>query len=79
MEYHKHDNENHLFTWNGLTLGNLFKAAGFFIRKVEIIPHGVPRDYEHSADIHDAYGLAEMMELSGALSGDNYIFIVAEK
>lgn len=78
-DYHKHDNENHLYSWNALTLGNLFKTAGFLVRKVETIPHGVPRDFRSSVNIHNAYELAETLELYGALSGDNYIFIVAEK
>lgn len=34
-EYYRSELNNHLFTWNCLTLGNLFKAAGFFVLSVK--------------------------------------------
>ena len=39
------DVNNHLYTWNPLTLGNLFKAAGFKIENVDVIRHTWPPYY----------------------------------
>lgn len=39
------DINNHLYTWNPLTLGNLFKEAGFNINQVDTIYHRWPPQY----------------------------------
>lgn len=39
------DRNKHLYTWNQMTLGNLFLAAGFEIEKSEAIQHQWPADY----------------------------------
>ncbi len=35
----KGDRNQHLYTWNPMTLGNLFSVAGFDIEKVDVIRH----------------------------------------
>lgn len=37
--YHDHDVNQHLYTWNPMTFGNLFKAAGFAQIRVDLIRH----------------------------------------
>ncbi len=46
QEYHPGDVNNHLYTWNPMTLGNLFAAAGFRVDRVEALQHQWPPDYE---------------------------------
>jgi SAM-dependent methyltransferase len=43
--YHENDRNQHLYTWNPLTLGNLFKAAGYQVIEVDVIRHLWPRNY----------------------------------
>lgn len=45
-EYVRSDNDNHLYTWNSLTLGNLFKTAGFFVYSVKTIKEVWPENWE---------------------------------
>ncbi len=44
-EYVKSEFNNHLYTWNCLNLGNLFKAAGFFVHSVKTIEEMWPKEY----------------------------------
>ncbi len=36
-EYKKSDINNHPYTWNAMNLGNLFKTAGYFVKRIETI------------------------------------------
>jgi len=45
-EYTPNNIDNHLYTWNCLNLGNLFKAAGYSICSVERIQEFWPDNYE---------------------------------
>lgn len=58
-EYSRSEVNNHLYTWNCLTLGNLFKAAGFFVQHVETMQTRWPKHYfkiekEISPELFDA-------------------------
>jgi SAM-dependent methyltransferase len=44
-KYIENDINNHLYTWNPLTLGNLFKQAGYKVQKVDVIRHRWPPFY----------------------------------
>jgi FkbM family methyltransferase len=55
-EFNPKDTNKHLFTWNQLTLGNLFERCGFQIEKAETIQHQWPPKYE---DIYKQYGEQE--------------------
>jgi len=39
------DINQHLYTWNPMTLGNLFSKAGYRVRTVDTIRHRWPRNY----------------------------------
>ncbi|MBN2468427.1 MAG: tetratricopeptide repeat protein, partial [Deltaproteobacteria bacterium] len=43
--YHPDDVNNHLYTWNEQTLGNLFAHAGYDVESVDLIQHQWPPDY----------------------------------
>ena len=45
MLYRPGDINQHLYTWSPMNAGNLFKAAGFNIEKVETINHRWPPKY----------------------------------
>lgn len=45
-EYQRSEINNHLYTWNCLNIGNLFKAAGFFVYSVEKVQEVWPEHYE---------------------------------
>lgn len=44
-EYEKNNIDNEFWNWNCLTLGNLFKRAGFFVMRVERIMNQLPPQY----------------------------------
>ena len=46
QKFKENDIDNHLFTWNSLTLGNLFKAVGYKVEKVEAKLYKWPRHYQ---------------------------------
>jgi len=78
-DYEKSEINNHLYTWNCLTLGNLFKAAGFCICSVEKIEGQWPLNYEK---IYDTYGnelFEEINAIRGKIYGGQSCLIVAVK
>lgn len=79
FEYRKSDINNHLYTWHPLALGNLFKAAGFYIREIKVLDGVWPENYE---EIMNQYGeeLFRVIEyLYGKVNQRKSILIVAEK
>ena len=81
-DYHRNDGNQHLYTWNGLLLGNLFNRAGFFVNRVESYcmqwPYGVG-DYRKIFEETGRDTLLIMSELFGEFKGMKNIFIVATK
>lgn len=78
-EYDPNDSNNHLYTWNQQTLGNLFRHAGYKILKVESIQHQWPPNYK---EIFAKYGEEEFHKQCKkyAKKNNNYqIRIVAQK
>lgn len=78
-EYKRSDINNHLYTWNCLTLGNLFKAAGYFVHSVEKVQEVWPQHYleiakEVSPEMFDA-----ICRLGGRAFDENRCLIVAYK
>lgn len=45
IEYDAKDPNHHLYTWNQMTLGNLFRRAGYSVESVEAIQHKWPPNY----------------------------------
>lgn len=78
-DYEKGEINNHLYTWNCLNLGNLFKAAGYFVCSVEQIEGQWPVEYEK---IYDTYGsdlFEEINKIRGKIYGGQSCLIVACK
>lgn len=46
------DRNQHLYTWAPMNLGNLFAAAGYRVRDVEILRHTWPPDYQEIVKQH---------------------------
>lgn len=78
-EYTRSDINNHLYTWNCLNIGNLFKAAGYFVQSVQKIQEVWPDNYldvaeEVSPELFDA-----ICHLGGKAFDENRCLIVACK
>lgn len=78
-EYTRSEINNHLYTWNCLNLGNLFKAAGFFIYSVERIQTVWPIYYEQIKDEVSVEFFNELCLLEGNVYDENVCLIVAYK
>lgn len=79
VEYQKSEINNHLYTWNCLHIGNLFKAAGFFVYSVERIQEMWPSHFfeikeEMSEELFDA-----ICRIAGKAFNENGCIIVAYK
>ena len=78
-EYERSEVNNHLYTWNCLNLGNLFKAAGYFVYSVQNIREVWTKNFfeidkEISFEFFDA-----LCEIGGAAFDKNSCIIVAYK
>ncbi len=78
-EYRRSDVNNHLYTWNCLNIGNLFKTAGYFVYSVQKVKEVWPKDYmkieqEVSEELFDA-----LAEIGGHALHENRCLIVAYK
>lgn len=78
-EYSRSDINNHLYTWNCLNIGNLFKAAGFFVHSVERVQEVWPAnesiiEQEVSGELFDT-----LCAIGGKASNENRCLIVALK
>jgi SAM-dependent methyltransferase len=78
-EYARNDINNHLYTWNCLNIGNLFKAAGFFVRSVERIQEMWPRKYEKLREQLGEEMFWELCSVRGKAYDENRCLIVAYK
>lgn len=78
-EYQRSDINNHLYTWNCLTLGNLFKAAGYFVHSVKKIQEVWPKHfYDIESEISPQLFEA-VCEIGGKAFNENRCIIVAYK
>lgn len=76
-EYSRSEINNHLYTWNCLTLGNLFKAAGYFVYSVqnmqEVWPnHFLEIEQEVSEELFEA-----LCDIGGKAGDENACVVVA--
>lgn len=79
LEYVRSEINNHLYTWNCLNLGNLFKAAGYFVYSVESIHTVWPKYFDEIKDeVSDAF-FEELCLMGGKIFGQNQCLIVAYK
>lgn len=78
-EYRRNDVNNHLYTWNCLNLGNLFKAAGYFVHSVERIQEVWPEHYLNiRREVSDEF-FDTICKAGGRLYDENRCLIVAYK
>lgn len=78
-EFNINDINNHLYTWNKQTLGNIFQSAGFKICAVTTIQHQWPHNYK---EIFETYGEDCFHKIchEHAMNNNNFqIKIVAKK
>lgn len=78
-EYVRSERNNHLYTWNCLNLGNLFKAAGYFVYSVQKVQEVWPDHYfdiarEVSPELFDS-----ICRIGGRAFDENRCIIVAYK
>ncbi len=79
IQYKPDDINQHLYTWNQMTLGNLFTQAGYNVLKVETLRHAWPPDY---IDIFNKVGEVEFHKICHKHAHDinNYqIRVIATK
>lgn len=79
QEYCRSEINNHLYTWNCLHIGNLFKAAGYFVYRVELIQEMWPLDYEYIYDTYDEKLFQELCMIRGKSFDERSIKIIAFK
>lgn len=78
-EYHKNNIDNEFWNWNGLTLGNLFKRAGYFVTMVEVVHNQYPPNF---IEILSEAGIETMVcidKLYSKFSESGSIRIIARK
>lgn len=78
-EYYKSDVNNHLYTWNCLNLGNLFKAAGFFVQSVEKVQRVWTKHYVEIEKEVSEYLFDSICEIGGEVFDKNNCMIIARK
>lgn len=79
VEYTRSEFNNHLYTWNCLNIGNLFKAAGFFVHSVERIQEVWPGNYQAIGNEVSEVLFDAISEIGGKASNENRCLIVAYK
>ena len=67
----------HLYTWNQMTLGNLFVTAGYTVERVDVIHHRWPRYHRHVMKYFGQKWFHRFGYLEGWLTGTCQVRIVA--
>jgi SAM-dependent methyltransferase len=78
-QYSQDDVNHHLYTWNPQTLGNLFKAAGFGVIKVDTIQHQWPPNYRDIFKKQGEEAFHKICHAHAQKSGNYQIRIVASR
>ncbi len=78
-EYTRSEINNHLYTWNCLNIGNLFKAAGYFVHSVSRIQEVWPPNYMEIAEEVSPIMFDTLAGLGGVACKENRCLIVAYK
>ncbi len=78
-EYSRSEINNHLYTWNCLNIGNLFKAAGYFVYSVQKIQEVWPENYLQIFNEVSPEMFEMLCNLGGKAFGENRCLIVAYK
>ena len=78
-EYIRSEVNNHLYTWNCLNLGNLFKAAGYFVYSVQKVQEVWPKNYYQIAREVSPELFESICTIGGRAFDENRCIIVAYK
>ncbi len=78
-EYKPGDVNKHLYTWNQLTLGNLFAAAGYAVRQVQAFQHQWPPHYMELWKEHGPKAFHAMCEQYARKNNNFQIRAIAAK
>ncbi len=71
------DINKHLYTWNPLTLGNLFQTAGFKIDSCDAIRHKWPRRYQARYDRYGNKLFHLICRANAILKGESQVRVIA--
>ncbi len=78
-EYRRSEVNNHLYTWNCLNIGNLFKAAGYFVYSVQKVQEVWPENYLKIAQEVSTELFNAICSIGGKAFDENRCIIVAYK
>ena len=78
-EYSRSEINNHLYTWNCLNIGNLFKAAGYFVYSVQRVQEVWPENYSQIYKEVSPEMFKMICDLGGKAFDENRCLIVAYK
>ena len=78
-EYTRSEINNHLYTWNCLNIGNLFKAAGYFVYSVQKVQEVWPKNYFEIAQEVSPELFDSICSIGGKAYNENRCIIVAYK
>lgn len=78
-EYCRSEINNHLYTWNCLTIGNLFKAAGYFVYSVERVQEVWPKHFFEIEEEVSPQLFETLCKIGGRAFDENRCIIVAYK
>lgn len=78
-EYTRSEGNNHLYTWNCLNIGNLFKAAGYFVYSVQKVQEVWPKNYLEIAQEVSPELFDSICNIGGRAFDENRCIIVAYK
>ncbi len=78
-EYKKSDINNHLYTWNAMNLGNLFKTAGYFVKRIENIGSQWTNNYMSVRESVGQEVYDELCTIRGQAFKNYMLLIVAVK
>jgi 2-polyprenyl-3-methyl-5-hydroxy-6-metoxy-1,4-benzoquinol methylase len=77
--FRENDFNQHLYTWSPLTLGNLFKAAGYNIVKVDTIRHKWPPGYKKIRKLFGRHLFHFASRIYAIFRNSYQIRVIAEK
>jgi len=78
-EYSRSEINNHLYTWNCLNIGNLFKAAGYFVYSVQRVQEVWPENFSQIYNEISPEMFKMICDLGGKAFDENRCLIVAYK
>lgn len=78
-KYHDQDINQHLYTWNPMTLGNLFKAAGYVNIQADTIRHRWPPKYRRIRQVFGEQRFDTISRVNALLTGHYQIRVVAQR